>query len=79
MAASLVELGSAAKNAPVARRALRVFLKVGATGEPGRSMRGPGSRKEMQANRNKTKEKSFHFLSFPLPNRGFSMGYGESK
>jgi hypothetical protein len=33
----------------------------------------------MQANPNKTKEKSFHFLSFPLPNRGFSMGYGESK
>jgi hypothetical protein len=29
----------------------------------------------MQANSNKTKENSFHFLLFPLPNRCFSMGY----
>jgi hypothetical protein len=33
----------------------------------------------MQAKPNKTKQKRLHFLGIPWPNRGFSMGYGESK
>jgi hypothetical protein len=35
---------------------------------------------ELGARKSKeNQEKSLHFLAFPLPNRGFSKGYGESK
>jgi hypothetical protein len=34
---------------------------------------------QIQGKPNKTKEKSLDFLGFPWPNRGFSMGYSESK
>jgi hypothetical protein len=37
------------------------------------------SSKEIQANPNKSKENSLDFLGFLWWNRGFSMGYGESK
>jgi hypothetical protein len=52
---------------------------ISLTGEARRSSRPPSLSKEIQANPNKSKENSLDFLGFLWWNRGFSMGYGESK
>jgi hypothetical protein len=52
---------------------------ISLTGEARRSARLPSLSKEIQTNPNKSKENSLAFFGFIWWNRGFSMGYGESK